>query len=106
MKEQEIALDQIEILSFDEIEEKYKVSKKDIFAVINSKNNAENYWYPYDENGFTEEEVKTSIKLFKSKFEDFEIKSENDYKFTEFFLSTFEKHIFAFSLINHFDDEE
>lgn len=102
----EITIDNIKILSMNEIEEKFNISEKDIFNFIDSKNNSENYWYPYDENDFNENKIKKIIELFKSKFNDTEINSENNYKYTEIYLNTIDKHIFAFSLINYFTENK
>jgi hypothetical protein len=97
----EISLENIKILSYDEIFDIFGKTEKDIKNGLKKSNSSENYWYPYDENCFDEEIIKIIVSLFRKKFLDAEILDIHGYEYTEIFLNTIDKHVFAFSLIEY-----
>lgn len=102
-KEPVIDLNTIKILSFKEIEEIFNVTEKALHGVLLKSNYSANFWYPYEENKFSEEETIITIQAFRKKFADMQIINKHGLEYTEFFLNTVEKHVFAYSLIVHFN---
>lgn len=92
----------IKVLSYQEIDKNFKVGESEIQKTLLKSNHADNYWHPYDENGFNEEQVLFAVNLFRKTFPDIEIIDRNGYDYTEFYLNTIEKHVLAYSLIYHF----
>jgi hypothetical protein len=90
----------IPVLSWESIAEIFNCTKRDIERDLTKPNNAANYWYPHSENGYDELDTKSIIAIFEFQFPDIEISSRHDYKYTEVFLNTLDKHQFAFSVID------
>lgn len=100
MKVEELTLNDIPVLSWEDIEKKYKFSEKDALnALKKGTKSCANFWTPYEENSYSEEETLRVKDLMLEKFPDMVIHSQNDPKYLEFYLDTNEKHVFMYSLI-------
>ena len=96
----QIMLDDIKILTFADIKTIYSITEKDIKKFLLNINNAENYWYPF--NTFNNVITENIIAIFRKKFADVTINEKHGVEYTEIFLNSIDKHIFMYSLLNHF----
>ena len=92
---------EIEILTWDQINELFDVNEKQVRKFLTNGNNTENYWYPY-ETGFSEEQTTEIVKMFRNKFLDITILDKHGAKYAEITLGNVDKHQYMFSLIKHF----
>ncbi|MCK9575706.1 MAG: hypothetical protein WC979_02355 [Candidatus Pacearchaeota archaeon] len=96
----EFLVNDLQPLSWAVIAEKFDVIESEINHNLTKANYAPNYWYPYDEYGFNEIDIKCIISIFEFKFPDMIIRSKHDTKYTEFFLNTLEKHQMTYTIID------
>jgi len=96
-----VDVSEIKLLTYDEIERGFKVSKEDIQKFLKAKNSDTNYYYP----GLTFDEKITReiVKLFVMAFPGIDVldKSKN-HQYIEIFLNTMERHVFRYSVEKHF----
>ena len=96
----------IKTISWEDLLEKYDLDEVDIKAEVRkAKHSCANFWTPNHDDYYTQEEVEKVKELFKEKFEDIEIKSEDNYSLTEIYLNSVDKHLFKYSIIEAFNDE-
>lgn len=98
----DLITNEIQLLSWDSIEEIFGSSKKDMEKTLEKANYSANFWYPHSQNGADEADVKSIVSIFEYKFPDVSIQSRHDYRYTEIFLNTLDKHQLAFTLANLF----
>jgi len=91
-------INEIPLLEWDSILEKYEVDIKNVQRDLKKTNHANNFWYPYDWS-LDEKEIMKVVEMFQLKFPDAEIKSLHNYKYIELFLNTLEKHQFVYTLL-------
>ena len=102
-----LTVDSIKEIDAETLLEKYDLDENDIKSFLRKgKASGGNYWTPNHDDNLSEEEVEKVKELFTEKFEDIEIKSKDRYQYTEFFLNTFEKHIFKYSVLEALFSEE
>lgn len=100
MNIEDLSVESIKTLSWDDIEKDYNLSKADVkVSLAKGKRSSDNFWVPYEDNMYEEPEVLVVKKLMLEKFPDIIIASEHDYKYMEFFISTLEKCQFKYSII-------
>lgn len=91
---------EIPVLGWEDIKKKFGVSESEVSKDLMKPNYCNNFWYPWEKNGYDESGVEYVVSIFEEKFADASIKSKHDYRYTEIFLNTLEKHQFAYSLMD------
>ncbi len=99
MEIKDISVEDIEILDWETIEKKFKTTEDEVYEVLKKgKHHADNFWTPYEEDSYSEEEVEKVKELFITKFPSVQINSQNDPKFLEIYLELIDMHILMYSI--------
>lgn len=103
MEEITNSVDEIQLLAWQEIEKIYDESEEYATKLLKKgKMHSDNFWSPYEEDGYDEERVEEVKQLFIDKFPGLEIMSYDDYKYLEIYLQTLDMKQFMYSIKYHY----